>query len=55
MRFSKEMFMGIIVLLGIIDVLQKKRKITLDGIDIFVASYVAVLLIVSLIQNTSMV
>jgi hypothetical protein len=55
MRFSKEMFIGIIVLLGIIDALQKKRKITLDGIDIFIASYVAVLLIVSLIQNTSMV
>jgi hypothetical protein len=50
MRFSKEIFLGAIVLLGIIDAILKKRKIVFGSIDIFIALYIVALLTVSFIQ-----
>ncbi|MBP7806459.1 hypothetical protein KA057_02135 [Candidatus Gracilibacteria bacterium] len=53
MRFSKEIFLGVIITLGIIDALLKRRKIVFGSIDIFIALYVVTLLAVSLIQGAS--
>lgn len=55
MCFAKEIaliaFTGVLVLDGILN----KRKIRLDGIDIFIGLYIASLIIVSFIQDAPLV
>lgn len=55
MRFAKEIaliaFTGVLLLDGILN----KRKIHLDGIDIFIGLYIASLIIVSFIQGAPLV
>jgi len=53
MRFSKEIFLGVIVILGMIDAIQKKRKIFFGSIDVFIGLYIVTLLWVSFIQWAS--
>lgn len=55
MRFAKEIalitFTGVLVLDGILN----KRKIRLDGIDIFIGLYIISLVVVSFFQGASLV
>ena len=54
MRFSKEILLFGFLCLLVIEIIQKKRKIHLDSIDIFIGLYLICLLIISLLQGTTL-
>lgn len=55
MRFSKEIGIGLIAILGVFDYIRNKRKVVFDSIDIFIVLYILTLLVVSFVQNTPIV
>lgn len=52
MRFSKEIALFGFACLLVIEIVQKKRKIRLDSIDIFIGLYLISLLVISVLKGT---
>jgi hypothetical protein len=53
LRLSKEIFLILIVWVGILDIFQRKIRIRLDSIDICILLYIFSLLVVSVLTHTS--
>lgn len=55
MRFSKELLLALIAIVGIFDAIQKRRKVIFESVDLFIILYVLTLLFVSFFQKIPIV